>query len=93
MHRSRSVESAVTIVGIGTQANDWECSQNKRLQEARRNDEKRIRKLEKELRHKEKSLAETAALLVLSKKLKAIWGGTRKDDQWPGSQRDTRTGR
>ena len=56
------------------QANDWECSQNKRLQEARRSDEKRIRKLEKELRHKEKALAETAALLVLSKKLEAICG-------------------
>ncbi len=65
------------------QANDWECSQNKRLQEARRNDEKRIRKLEKELRHKEKSLAETAALLVLSKKLKAIWGGRGKMTSGP----------
>ncbi len=60
------------------QANDWDRRQNQRLQEVRRKDEKRIRKLEKELRHKEKALAETAALLVLSKKLEAIWGGEEK---------------
>jgi transposase len=30
--------------------------------------------LEKELRRKEKALAETAALLVLRKKANAIWG-------------------
>jgi len=34
----------------------------------------RIKKLEKELRRKEKALAETAALLVLRKKANAIWG-------------------
>ena len=35
---------------------------------------KRIRTLEKELRRKEAALAETAALLVLSKKAHALWG-------------------
>lgn len=35
---------------------------------------KRIRTLEKELRRKDKALAETAALLVLKKKLQKIWG-------------------
>ena len=35
---------------------------------------KRIRELERELRRKEKALAETAALLVLQKKVRAIWG-------------------
>ena len=34
----------------------------------------RIRELERELRRKEKALAETAALLVLKKKVQAIWG-------------------
>jgi len=34
---------------------------------------KRIRELERDLRRKEKALAETAALLVLSKKLEAIF--------------------
>jgi hypothetical protein len=35
---------------------------------------KRVRELERELRRKEKALAETAALLVLKKKAAAIWG-------------------
>jgi transposase-like protein len=35
---------------------------------------KRVRELEKELRRKDKALAETAALLVLQKKIQAIWG-------------------
>jgi len=35
---------------------------------------KRIRELERELRRKDKALAETAALLVLKKKVEAIWG-------------------
>jgi len=34
----------------------------------------RIKKLQRELRRKEKALAETAALLVLRKKANAIWG-------------------
>jgi len=37
-------------------------------------DKKQIRMLEKELRRKEKALAETAALLVLRKKLNAFYG-------------------
>ncbi len=35
---------------------------------------KRVKELEKELRRKEKALAEAAALLVLKKKAQAIWG-------------------
>lgn len=35
---------------------------------------KKTRALEKELRRKEKALAEVAALLTLSKKAQAIWG-------------------
>jgi len=35
---------------------------------------KRIQELERELRRKDAALAETAALLVLKKKLEAIWG-------------------
>jgi hypothetical protein len=44
------------------------------LKSHRRSDEKRIKELERELRQKEKALAETAALLVLRKKAQAIWG-------------------
>jgi len=40
---------------------------------------KKNRKLAKELRRKEKALAETAALLVLQKKARAIWGDEEDD--------------
>ena len=40
---------------------------------------KRIRELEKDLRRKEKALAETAALLALKKKLEEIWGDEDDD--------------
>ena len=41
---------------------------------------KQIKKLERELRHKEKALAETAALLVLRKKLDALWENDSGED-------------
>ena len=41
---------------------------------------KRIRELEKELKRKDKALAETAALLVLKKKAQAIWGDEDGED-------------
>src|SRR5690554_7201145 len=40
---------------------------------------KKNKRLEKELRRKEKALAETAALLTLSKKARAIWGVDEDD--------------
>jgi transposase len=46
---------------------------------SRREDRKQIKRLESELRRKEKALAETAALLVLSKKCEAIWGVSEED--------------
>lgn len=42
---------------------------------------RRVRELEKELARKEKALAEAAALLVLKKKVQAIWGD--EDDSTP----------
>jgi transposase len=62
------------------QLRDWEMvirgSLNKRGRKPSRNpaDVKRVKELERELRRKEKALAETAALLVLKKKVDAIWG-------------------
>lgn len=54
-------------------------------QEKRRSSEvKRICGLEKELTRKDKALAETAALLVLQKKVQAIWGD-EDDDTEPRS--------
>jgi transposase len=47
---------------------------------------KRIKDLERELRRKEKALAETAALLVLRKKVNALWGdGADDTDERNGS--------
>ena len=40
---------------------------------------RKIKELEKELKRKEKALAETAALLVLKKKVHAIWGDEDED--------------
>jgi hypothetical protein len=41
--------------------------------------DRRIRDLEKELSRKDKALAETAALLVLKKKARQIWGDGESD--------------
>ncbi|TMO55059.1 transposase, partial [Pseudoalteromonas aurantia] len=44
------------------------------LTQERKADRKRIKELEKELKRKDAALAETAALLVLRKKLNTYWG-------------------
>lgn len=49
------------------------AQEHKQRQLETKQDKKRIRELESELRRKEKALAETAALLVLRKKLDALW--------------------
>jgi hypothetical protein len=56
------------------QANDWDRAQQRQLKASRESDQQRVRELERELRRKEKALAEAAALLVLRKKAAAIWG-------------------
>lgn len=56
------------------QANDWERTHEHKLKAVTQQDRSRIKTLERELRHKDKALAETAALLVLRKKAQAIWG-------------------
>ena len=47
----------------------------KKDRQRRSKESRRIRELEKELVRKEKALAEAAALLILKKKVQAIWGG------------------
>ncbi len=51
-------------------------------QRSSRPEQKRVRELEKQLRRKDKALAEAAALLVLQKKVQAIWGD-EDDDMEP----------
>jgi len=55
-------------------ANDWDRQANTKLKSEQKSNRKRIQDLEKELKRKEKALAEAAALLVLQKKVQAIWG-------------------
>jgi transposase len=73
------------------QLRQWEQSALESLRGARRAkastaESKRIKELERELRRKEKALAETAALLALRKKADALWGDedasteTKSDD-------------
>ena len=62
-------------------ANDWQKESSKELKEAVSSERKRIKELERDLRRKEKALAETAALLALRKKMEAIWGDSRDEDE------------
>lgn len=43
-------------------------------------EQRKVKQLEKELKRKEKALAETATLLVISKKMQAIWGNSKEED-------------
>jgi transposase-like protein len=53
---------------------------NEPVTKAEINSEKqKVKKLEKELRRKDKALAEAAALLILAKKAQAIWGIQEED--------------
>jgi len=56
---------------------------SKKLSIQKKADANRIRSLEKELNRKDKALAETAALLVLKKKVQEIWGD--EEDPTAGS--------
>lgn len=61
-------------------ANANAAEQDKRSRQERKAEHKRVKKLERELQRKDKALAETAALLTLSKKAEAIWGRNDEDD-------------
>lgn len=61
------------------QANANAGEKTREDREHARQSQQRIKQLEKELRKKDKALAETAALLVLRKKANAIWGEGEDD--------------
>jgi len=70
------------------QLNEWRVAAAEALDFSRSKERKatsaqtkRIRELERELRRKDKALAETAALLVLKKKAAAIWGDGDDDTE------------
>lgn len=54
-------------------------AKNQRRTAAYREDKRKIQVLERELKHKEKALAEAAALLVLKKKYDALWQDEEDD--------------
>jgi len=74
-----------------THLNQWraqmldglESGSTKKTSRQKNVEAKRIRALEKEINRKDKALAETAALLVLKKKVQEIWGD--EDDPTTGS--------
>lgn len=61
-------------------ANGQEFNQTKMLNQELKAEKKRAKTLEKDLRKKEKALAEAAALLLLRKKAQSIWGTKRAND-------------
>jgi len=62
-------------------ANDWDRAATTRIARETRDDKKRIHQLERELARKEKALAEAAALMILRKKVDAIWGLKDGEDE------------
>ena len=57
-----------------TQANTTAAHRGKVAKDLTRQARREIKELKRDLRKKEKALAETAAILVLRKKASAIWG-------------------
>jgi len=68
------VEQIVAWREACLQANANSAAQANAHREQTKKDRQQIKKLERELHRKEKALAEAAALLVLQKKAREIWG-------------------
>ncbi len=73
------------------QLEEWQRALEDALAQSRRparsaSDAKRIKELEREVARKDKALAETAALLVLKKKMELLWGDG-DDDTDPKSDK------
>jgi transposase len=60
-------------------ANGRESDQTKQLNRELKEEKKRTKTIEQDLRKKEKALAEAAALLLLRKKAQAIWGDPEEE--------------
>lgn len=84
LNETELAETAASVVGTRSRSrpgeryakgqNDWDQEQSRRDKQSNQAERKRVKELERELKRKEKALAETAALLVLRKKANAIWG-------------------
>lgn len=60
-------------------ANTVYTEDTKQIKQALKEEQQKIKDLQKELNRKDKALAETAALLVLRKKAQAIWGDSEEE--------------
>lgn len=60
---------AQTLTGFST--SEQQTNLNRKQQQA---DQKQIKQLKQEIKRKDKALAEAAAILILRKKLNALWG-------------------
>lgn len=74
LHEVQLREWRDAVFNAARDALDGDRSTSKRKKET-----KRVRELEKELRRKEKALAEAAALIVLEKKIQNLWGAEDGD--------------
>ncbi len=73
------VEQVIAWRNACMQANGGIAEETAMLQRNLRDQDKAFKQLQKELNRKEKALAEAAALLVLQKKCRAIWGETEDE--------------
>jgi len=69
LHEAQLVQWRESVMGAAEEALTLPRKRRKGTSES-----KRIKELERELKRKDRALAETAALLVLRKKLDALWG-------------------
>lgn len=74
------IEEIKAWKNVCMQANGGIAEEASRLNKELKDKSKEVKSLEKELHRKEKALAETAALLVLRKKINAIWGTDNEDE-------------
>ena len=74
------IEEIKVWKNVCMQANGGIAEEASRLNKELKEKSKEFKSLEKELYRKEKALAETAALLVLRKKINAIWGTDNEDE-------------
>ncbi|EOJ7619288.1 TPA: hypothetical protein ACJIMX_004381 [Escherichia coli] len=64
---------------ISIQAHEKKLTENIRTDRALRDAKNKLRELEKELKRKDKALAEAAVLLILREKFNALWDNSEED--------------
>ena len=80
------VEQVKEWRAISIQAHEKKLTENIRTDRALRDAKNKLRELEKELKRKDKALAEAAALLILREKFNALWDNSEEDGplSWSG---------